>query len=574
MRASPGWGAAALTALLVAGGLLAVGSTTTLWDRDEPRFAQATVEMLRSGNFLYPTFNGELRPDKPILIYWLMSLPVRLFGVHAVAFRCVAALGLAVTALAIYAVGRWLFNPATGLLAAGILVTTPLALVEASVATADAWLLACITVTLAAFAHAFRYGWRSTHGAVMALGVGTALLTKGPVGLLLPVASVALAWWLGRKHSALKTRHLGWMALAAVAGLGLFLAWAVPANVATAGELARRGLGYHVLRRAVAPIEGHGGPWVLFLPYYLAVIPVAFFPWTLYLGGAVAALIGGRGIGVRARALLVGWIAPTVVLMTLIPTKLPHYVFPVWPALALATAATIRAAASGELDDRERRWLRRGEWLGGVVALLLATGCGLLPRLLPAPGLAAPAIATAVLLIAIPAVTVVTSRVGRAAWGVVVLLAGMIVVDLLLAAAVLPALDRLKLSPRLATVIRARTGADVPVATRGYSEPSLVFALADRRVGALASDEEIGHWARAPAAGVLVVPRATWAAVAAQHGSLGLQEIGEVRGFNFGRGEWLELVVLVRDGGGPLAQRSARRLCAVPERRPPNQDAP
>ncbi len=57
-----------------------VDSRSTLWDRDEPRLSRATAEMIESGNYLYPTFKGQLRPDKPILIYWLMFLGMRVLG--------------------------------------------------------------------------------------------------------------------------------------------------------------------------------------------------------------------------------------------------------------------------------------------------------------------------------------------------------------------------------------------------------------------------------------------------------------------------------------------------------------
>jgi len=91
-----GWGMAGLGAVLLAGALLGVAAQTTLWDRDEPRFAEATVAMVRSDNYLYPTFSGALRPDKPVLIYWLMSIPVRLFGAGELAVRSVAAVGMAI----------------------------------------------------------------------------------------------------------------------------------------------------------------------------------------------------------------------------------------------------------------------------------------------------------------------------------------------------------------------------------------------------------------------------------------------------------------------------------------------
>src|SRR5689334_14916683 len=60
---------------------------TTLWDRDEARFGEAAGEMAADGNFLYPTFNGALRPDKPILPYWVMAAAIRLLGRRPLAVR-------------------------------------------------------------------------------------------------------------------------------------------------------------------------------------------------------------------------------------------------------------------------------------------------------------------------------------------------------------------------------------------------------------------------------------------------------------------------------------------------------
>src|SRR5882672_5076989 len=93
-RASSPWFlAAALISIFALASWLTTRST--LWDQDEPRFSQATVEMLKSGQWLYPTFNGALRPDKPILIYWLMSIPVGIFGASEWALRVWAAIALA-----------------------------------------------------------------------------------------------------------------------------------------------------------------------------------------------------------------------------------------------------------------------------------------------------------------------------------------------------------------------------------------------------------------------------------------------------------------------------------------------
>lgn len=131
---APGRPAAALLAAAVGALLLAVASAAPLQDRDEPRFAQATVEMLSSGDFLVPTFNGRLRPDKPPLAYWAMAAAVRVAGPREGTFRAPSALGIALAALALWGAGRRLLGPRAALLAAGVLAATPLALAIGSAA--------------------------------------------------------------------------------------------------------------------------------------------------------------------------------------------------------------------------------------------------------------------------------------------------------------------------------------------------------------------------------------------------------------------------------------------------------
>jgi 4-amino-4-deoxy-L-arabinose transferase-like glycosyltransferase len=98
-----------LAALLIFCLYLLIASRSTLWDRDEPRYTSVTVEMVRSGNYLVPTLEGKAWPDKPVLLYWLMSIPVRLFGPSELACRFWAAVGSAITCILTYAIGKRLF---------------------------------------------------------------------------------------------------------------------------------------------------------------------------------------------------------------------------------------------------------------------------------------------------------------------------------------------------------------------------------------------------------------------------------------------------------------------------------
>jgi 4-amino-4-deoxy-L-arabinose transferase-like glycosyltransferase len=232
---------------------------TTLWDRDEPRFAGAAVEMARSGQWLYPTLGGVLRAQKPILVYWLMAGAIRLFGPTELAARFWSPIALALAALFTAVAGRTLLGRRAGLVAMIVLALSPLALLEGMAATADAVLLAAITGALAAFARMVAHGPSRSRTFALAVALGLAQLTKGPAGLLLPAVTCFSALWLlrGRLPVAVLVRHV---VVACVFSLGLFLVWAVPADRATGGQLLRVLLGRETLGRAIGSIDGHGVP--------------------------------------------------------------------------------------------------------------------------------------------------------------------------------------------------------------------------------------------------------------------------------------------------------------------------
>jgi 4-amino-4-deoxy-L-arabinose transferase-like glycosyltransferase len=535
-------------AILAAG--LALAPWTTLWDRDEPRFAQATVEMLDSGQYLYPTFNGQLRPDKPILIYWLMSLSMSGLGPGEMGARFWSPVALAAAALLTFGIGRRLISSRAGLWAMAILAATPLALGEGLAATTDAVLLAAITGALAAFTAAVVRGPRPVHLLALAAALALAQLAKGPVGLAVPGLAMIGALWRLRRLGGTDARRVPVLAaiavLASVVGVGFFLLWALPADRATFGELARQGLGHHVVERSLTPLEGHGGGFFVSLPFYFAVVLVAFAPWTLYLPAAVSAVLGGRVGGGRGRALLVGWVALPFVMFTVVATKLPHYILPLWPALALAVAGTLDAEREGRLAPRDQRWLRRGAWFFAPIALLEVAGLLAMAWRPPTPGLRGPAVVVAAVLLATAAAALRRHLTGDVPRSAAVLLGGTVLTLVLAGAWLLPVLDRVKPVPSLAAAIR-RTPADAPLATYEFDEPSLVFYARRGPVAPLPSERAVAAWARAGGRGVLVIPRDALDRVRADAGPLPLTEIATVRGLNVSKGRWVELVALGRN---------------------------
>lgn len=355
-----GWRRALVIAAAIWLALLALTPWTTLWDRDEPRFAQAAVEMLHTGDYLVPTFNGEVRAQKPPLIYWLMTLSMRIFGPTEFAARFWSPAAMAIAALATFAIGRQLRSAAVGHRAMLVLTLTPLTILEGVAATTDAVLLAALTCAVACGLRMLQERPRPIDVLALGAALGAGLLAKGPIAAVIVVPVLAVAAIRSRREGG---RVLLSLTAAAIGGGLIYLAWLLPATMATDGLIASRGLVRENLGRILTPMEGHGTPLVLAPFYYPAVIAIGFLPWT---GSLVRALQLGRETPARdvARPLLAAWLLIPVVVFTIAATKLPHYILPIWPALALTVAASFHASEGD-------RWPRLATYaiLTGVVLL-------------------------------------------------------------------------------------------------------------------------------------------------------------------------------------------------------------
>ncbi len=537
---------AILIALMILGAYLLITTRATLWDRDEPRFARATVEMVESGDYLVPTFNGEWRLHKPILIYWLMSLPVRLLGPTELACRFFAAVGTAVTCLLTFLIARRLFDVKAGLWAMLVPASSIMIMYIGTAATADAVLLPCMLGVIVVFVYTLDHKMRVADMILMAVAIGLAQLAKGPVALL-SVIVIPVTLLVGRRQSIRRGKYLWPVVFATIAGALVFLAWALPANSATGGEFFRFGVGKHVVGRSVNPMEHHGGEFLLYLPYYLPVILIGFFPWTLYLAGAVSAVLGGR-LGAKFRSLFIAWCATILIFMTLVATKLPHYILFIWPAMALAVAGTIRAAQKQQLAERDLRWLNRGVWFFAPIVIAGVGGLIAAPMLIDVPGLAVPAIGCAVVLAAMGIIAIRTQYGKGPLAGAKVLLAGMVVFQVPFLFGVLPAVERVKISPALAAVIKEHVAPDEPLAAYKFIEPTLVF-YAGRNIEHFRAAADVVEWAKQPGDRALVIPADALEELQQQYGPLNLHIAGRKLGYNYAKGRTREVLVLT--GGRP-----------------------
>jgi len=318
-----------------------------LIDRDEPRFAEASREMLARPDWVVPWFNGAPRYDKPPLIYWAQMACYRCLGETPLAARLPSALFATGTSLLLFFWARRLTKPRPALVAAVMFTTCLQLAVHARLAVADMPMIFFVCAAQwsgweASRPDAARPGrWWVVFYVSLALG----FLAKGPVAWL-PVAGLALGRWLYPQQFKFS---LGGFVLGMLLTLGLVALWGIPALLRTHGDFLSVGLGYHVFGRSVGIVDGHGAKtlrgWIGWLPFYLVTFFFSFFPWAFRFPQALRDWWPTRQEDVPGSYLLIQ--AGLVFLVfTLVRTKLPHYTLPAFPGLALWLA---RVEAAGGL---------------------------------------------------------------------------------------------------------------------------------------------------------------------------------------------------------------------------------
>jgi 4-amino-4-deoxy-L-arabinose transferase-like glycosyltransferase len=374
-----------------------------LIDRDEPRFAEASREMIERGDYVVPYFNNHFRFDKPPVTYWAQIASYKIFGENDFAARLPSVIAAALTALSLLAWGSRLrmatasqarVGPArVGWWSAIIFTLSLQTFLHAKAAVADMWLV--LFMTLAHWAgyeliqlptlnaqrsmpnaeetnqtsnikhQTFIWWW------VFYMSLALGFLAKGPIGWI-PLLTVGLTiLFLHKKPSARRFAFGRGLLLM----LSIVAVWGIPALIQTHGQFFIVGIGRHVIGRSIATMEGHGansfGAYLLLLPFYFVTVFLSFFPWSIKFPWLIRKLWGEKKAGIiRLRPsslrsfggegtyggqadpdsngnkidnyLIIG-IAVIFVIFTLVKTKLPHYTLPAFPLLALLLARRLAA---------------------------------------------------------------------------------------------------------------------------------------------------------------------------------------------------------------------------------------
>ena len=333
---------------------------------DEGRYAEIAREMLVSGDWLTPRLDGLKYFEKPPLQYWATAASFAAFGLRDWAARLwPAATGL-LCVLLVHFTGSRLFGRRAGLFAAAVLASSLLFLLIAHINTLDMGLCLFLQAGVSGFLLAQREPDRARRYMLLTwAALALAALSKGLVSLVLPAGSLVIYTLAMRDFSVWRRLYLG-------QGLLLFLLIAAPWHIAISLADADFFHFYFIhehFERFLTKAHKRYQPWWYFLP----ILAAGTLPWTLMLLHAVARVWRQATAAPALRFLLI-WSALVLAFFSVSGSKLPSYILPMWPALALV--------AGDFLARIERRTLLRHLALVAALALVaLGLAALLVPRL-------------------------------------------------------------------------------------------------------------------------------------------------------------------------------------------------
>ncbi len=479
--------AAGAVDLLIVGAFAAFVAFAGLWalpplDRDEARFAQATAQMLETGDYVAIRFQDKERNKKPAGIHWLQAASVAVFSDvekrEIWAYRVPSLFGVVFAALFTYLAAERLYDQRTAFLAGLLIASAPLVAAEATIAKTDGVLLALVCLAQYAFIEIYArvhegrpktWAWPLIFWTTQA----GAVLVKGPIAPLISLLT-GLGLTTGRPR-------IGWVwSMRPVSGLLILILltapWLIAIGLATEGRFFADAIGGDMLAKVGKAQESHSGP----PGYHAGLVWFLFWPAAALLTAGLAHIWRDRG-GWQARFLL-AWLVPAWLFFEFSATKLPHYVLPLYPALAIIAAHA--AVKDGVVQTPLRKM---GAVIYAGVGLVGAGLIAALPVVFSEAPLTPLCFAASALVAGASLLIARLFWVGRAFSGGVCAAILSALYAWTVMTGVLPGLSKLAISPRLSTALETLDRHPLhndagPVAMAGYYEPSAVFLLGTNTV--------------------------------------------------------------------------------------------
>ncbi|TIO10519.1 glycosyltransferase family 39 protein [Mesorhizobium sp.] len=477
-------------------------------DRDEPRFMQATKQMVETGDYVDIRFQEGSRYQKPIGIYWLQSAAVALSGEGPTApvwvYRLVSALGIAIAVVATAWTGANLFGASAGLAAGLVMAAIFATAFEGRDAKTDAVLLACCIAAQGALAQIYTASRRNEAFAghlpwIFWAAQGGAILIKGPIAPLLSALTVAVLFAFERDWRWLSKLKAG-RGLALV--LLIVLPWLALITWKSGGTFLQQAVGKDMLGKVAEGRESHGAP----PGFYVLTYSLFMWPFGLIALGAGLQALNRLRDDPRLRFCL-AWYIPFWLLFELIPTKLPHYVLPAYPGMALLVGwlLTLNPKEANAPLLRWQKWL----WWATAFGLALVT-IGLAVLCIAAPLYLNGAFSWW----SVPAAAATLAagylgfsrhlRVPLGRIGAIAICAG--VTYALLFGVIAPSLKPIWMSREIEAALRANQPCETTVlASAGYHEPSLVFLVGTKTI-LTNVDGTVQHLLADPACALALAP--------------------------------------------------------------------
>jgi 4-amino-4-deoxy-L-arabinose transferase-like glycosyltransferase len=530
-------------------------------DRDEPRFAESAREMLASHDFVDIRFQDEPRLKKPVGIYWLQAASAKIFASgpddrRIWPYRVPSTVAAISAVLLTATIGAAFFGRMTGL-GAGILLALSLLLnIEARLAKTDATLLAftCLVQLCLARAYLARDNGAPADGAPRAaagrvnaaiywLAIGGGILIKGPI-IVMVTGLTALTLVLVDRNARWLKRLRPWPYF--LLTLIIVLPWGIAIMIGTKGAFFEEAVGHDLVGKITGAQESHG----LFPGFFLVTFWATFWPGSL-LAGLALPWVWRHWHTAQVRFSL-AWLVPSWIVFEAVPTKLPHYTLPLFPAIAIlaARAALDPWPTYSGARARLAQHLFVGAWI-----LLSAGMCVALP-LIPAAvdhridGLAL-ALAAVALLLFLAALRLY--RQGRRVPALATLVAACLLYSGTAYDWVLPRTAAIWVSSQVAAAVaRAAPCPTAELISAGYSEPSLVFLIGPKV--AFGDGGDAGRTLAHNKCALALVDKPFFPAFAAALEQAGAhaEPVATIDGLNLARGKRVALTLYARaraDGG-------------------------
>lgn len=340
---------------------------SSIWDANEAFYVETPRQMVLTGDYVSPGFNGQPRFNKPVLSYWVVAGFYKVLGVSVASERLAIAFGALLLVCATFVIGRTIANTDTGVLAALIIASAPRVMLWSRRIFIDIYFTSFLAVALMGLVLARAHpDHRRRYLSIMYVGLGLAMLTKGPVALVLPgIVLVAFLLWT-RSVSDLRTMMLP---VGAVIVLAIVAPWYVMDYQQHGWVHIKEFFVGENIGRYTETVGVQNRPvW-----FYVPVVLTDLLPWSLFLPAAIT--LAWRARCPQTRLLMV-WIAAFVGIFSLSSTKQDLYIFPIVPAVAVLIADLLigHGSTRTNVTPLMTRMTSTGVLLTGLLLMLVGGG--------------------------------------------------------------------------------------------------------------------------------------------------------------------------------------------------------